>query len=56
VSGAAQKTAASPDVRERMLNQGVEPVGSTAEEFARLIKAELPKWAKVVQASGAKLD
>ena len=56
LSAAAQKTAASPDVRERMLNQGVEPVGSTAEEFARLIKAELPKWAKVVQASGAKLD
>ncbi len=43
-----------PDVRERLLVQGVEPVSNTPEEFAAYIKTEIAKWAKVVKASGAK--
>lgn len=45
-----------PDVKEKMLSQGLDPVGSTPEEFAATIKTEIPKWAKVVKASGAKAD
>ena len=46
----------SPEVRERLINQGAEPVGNTPEQFGDYIKAELLKWSKVVKASGAKVD
>ena len=45
-----------PDIRERILFDGSEPVGSTPEEFPRFMHADLAKWAKVVKESGAKLD
>jgi tripartite-type tricarboxylate transporter receptor subunit TctC len=44
---------ALPDVREKMLSQGLETVTSTPEEFAQLIKSDIGKWAKIV--SDAKL-
>lgn len=43
-----------PDVRERLLSQGMEPTSSTPEEFSAYIRSEMAKWAKVVKASGAK--
>src|SRR6266446_1644184 len=36
------------DVREQLTNQGLVPVASTPEGLAALIKADLPRWAKVV--------
>jgi tripartite-type tricarboxylate transporter receptor subunit TctC len=45
-----------PDVHERILADGSEPVGSTPEEFKRFLDADVAKWAKVVKESGAKLD
>ena len=39
---------AMPDVREHLMNQGLIPVTSTPEELLALIKADLPRWAKVV--------
>lgn len=47
---------AAPDVREKMLNLGAEPVGSTPDEFAAYVGAEAAKYAKLVKASGAKVD
>jgi tripartite-type tricarboxylate transporter receptor subunit TctC len=47
---------AAPDVRERMLLLGAEPVGNTPEEFAAYVKSEAAKYAKLVRASGAKVD
>ena len=47
---------AAPDVREKMLNLGAEPVGSTPEQFAAYVKAEAAKYAKLVKTSGAKVD
>jgi tripartite-type tricarboxylate transporter receptor subunit TctC len=45
-----------PEVRERLLEQGAEPVGDTPEHFAEHIRKETVKWARVVKASGAKAD
>jgi len=46
----------APEVRERFIALGSEPIPSTPEEFASLMKAELPKWARIVKESGARLD
>ncbi|HEV2007329.1 MAG TPA: tripartite tricarboxylate transporter substrate-binding protein, partial [Burkholderiales bacterium] len=45
-----------PDIRERILADGSEPVGSTPEAFRQYMLADLIKWAKLVKESGAKLD
>jgi tripartite-type tricarboxylate transporter receptor subunit TctC len=47
---------AMPDVRERFLAQGVEPLGSTPDEFAMHIRAQMDKWAKVVKDAGIKAE
>jgi tripartite-type tricarboxylate transporter receptor subunit TctC len=45
-----------PAIRERIVADGSEPVGSSPEEFRRFMQADLAKWAKVVKESGAKLN
>ncbi|HWH41018.1 MAG TPA: tripartite tricarboxylate transporter substrate binding protein [Usitatibacter sp.] len=47
---------AMPDVRQKMVDLGAEPVGSTPAEFAALIRSEKDKYARVIKASGAKVD
>ena len=54
--GEIVKLLAVPAARERLNAQGFEPVGDTPEEFAAYIKAEIPKWAAVVKASGAQVE
>jgi tripartite-type tricarboxylate transporter receptor subunit TctC len=44
------------DVREAMLQLGLDPAPSSPEEFGVYIKAEIKKWGRVVQSSGAKAD
>jgi tripartite-type tricarboxylate transporter receptor subunit TctC len=45
-----------PEIRERFLKEGADPIGSTPAEFSALVKAEFVKFAKVVKDSGAKLE
>jgi len=46
----------TPEMRERFAKDGREAMGSTPEEFSRFIAAEIAKWAKVVSATGIKVD
>jgi tripartite-type tricarboxylate transporter receptor subunit TctC len=45
-----------PDVRERLISLGTEPVGGTPEQFGEYIRGEIAKWAKVVKATGMELQ
>lgn len=45
----ALKTA---DVKQRLANDGADPVGSTPEEFGAFIRAETTKWAKMIKDIG----
>ena len=45
-----------PDVRETLANLGAEVVGNTPEQFAEFQRADAAKWARVVKASGARID
>ena len=49
LNAAGNKAMQDKDVRDRMLSQGNEILGGTPEAFAALIKAEMPRWGKVVK-------
>ena len=50
------KSLSSPAIKEKLLAQGAIPSGNTPQEFARLIDAEITKWAKVVKDNNIKAD
>jgi tripartite-type tricarboxylate transporter receptor subunit TctC len=59
VSRLADETARqmrAPETRSLLARQGFDVVAGTPEEFARWIRAESQKWARVIRASGAVLD
>lgn len=56
LSGELIRMVRNREVRDGLLAQGSDPVGSTPEEFARHLRKEIDKWAKVVQASGLHAD
>jgi tripartite-type tricarboxylate transporter receptor subunit TctC len=45
-----------PEINEQLSSQGADPVGNTPEEFAQYMRRETDKWAKVVKASGIRID
>jgi tripartite-type tricarboxylate transporter receptor subunit TctC len=50
------KALASPDVRAKFAELGLEPIGNSPDEFAAIIKSEIPVWAKVIKDAGIKPD
>ena len=56
LSEAFKQVMAMPDVRNRMTTQGADPAFLGRDEFAKFLTNEMPKWAKAVQASGARVD
>lgn len=49
VHGEVVKALNSPDVREKLVAMGSDPVGSTPEEFFAYIRLELERWGKVIR-------
>jgi tripartite-type tricarboxylate transporter receptor subunit TctC len=56
LQGEISKIVKIPEIRDRFLALGAEPVGSTPEQFAAFYRAEVLKWDKVVRESGAQID
>jgi tripartite-type tricarboxylate transporter receptor subunit TctC len=50
------RSIALPEMNERFIAQGIDLEASTPEAFASLIKAEVPRWRKIVKDSGARAD
>lgn len=50
------KALASPDVKERIVNLGADPVGNSSEAFAAFIKKEFAAWSKVIRDVGITID
>ncbi len=50
------RTMENPDVRERLIGAGLDPVAGTPEDLARHIRAEIGKWSKVAKEVGARAD
>ena len=44
----------SPDIRERLMQQGLDPLTGTPGQLAALVRSEIPKWAKVIKEAGIK--
>lgn len=56
ISADMNKVLQLPEVKQRMADIGLTPIGNTPEQFDAYIRAEIPKWAQVVKASGATAD
>jgi tripartite-type tricarboxylate transporter receptor subunit TctC len=56
ISADVVKVLQSPDLKSRLDELGLVPVGSSPEQFDAYIRAEIDKWARVVKFSGAKAD
>lgn len=53
---AIAKSMQIPEVRERIIALGAEPVGNTPEEFGAFIKREFGVWAKIIREVGIKVE
>jgi tripartite-type tricarboxylate transporter receptor subunit TctC len=51
-----QRATRDADTRKRLVEQGAAPVGNTPEEFTKLLREEVARWAEVVKVSGARAD
>ena len=45
-----------PDVADKLRSEGGDILGGTSEQFAALLRTEVPRWSKIVKDSGASLD
>ena len=54
IASAARASLAAPELQQRLLGEGLTPIGSTPAEFGQFLRQEINRWAKVVAAIGAK--
>jgi len=56
LADASMKAARSAELKPRLIEQGTEPIGNTPEEFARLLREDIAKYAEAIRISGAKSE
>jgi tripartite-type tricarboxylate transporter receptor subunit TctC len=56
LSDAFKQVLGNPEVRNRMITQGADPAFLGADDFAKFLATEMPRWADAVRKSGARLD
>jgi len=56
LNDATVRAARSPELRQKLAEQGAEAVGNSPEEFGKLLREEVTKWAEIVKVSGAKAE
>jgi tripartite-type tricarboxylate transporter receptor subunit TctC len=56
INEAAQKTIDVPDMRARLLEQGMEPAADTSQAFAAHMRLELEKWGRLIDANRAAFE
>lgn len=56
LNAALVRAMATPELRKQLTQLGIEPTSSSPEEFAQLVRSEIPKWRSIVKQSGATVD
>ena len=56
IAGDIATAVRSPEMGARMAQLGMEPVGSSAQEYEAIVRTEIAKWAQVVKTAGIKLE
>jgi tripartite-type tricarboxylate transporter receptor subunit TctC len=56
VNAEMNKALGAPDLRKKLEDQGLNVTPGSSDEFGRLVRADIAKWAPVVRESGAKVD
>jgi len=56
IASAVAEALRAPEVRERLVQDSAEPVGSAPAEFAALVKSELVKWADIARAANIQAE
>ena len=56
LAAAVAEALRAPEVRERLAQDGAEPVGSSPAEFGALVKSELVKWADIARAANIQAE
>ena len=56
LSSQVEKTLLDPEIIEKLARQGVEPYYYGPQEFARRVRDEIPKWAKVIKDAGIRIE
>lgn len=56
LNGAIARAMKSPDLRQQLLSLGIEPTSTSPDQFAALIRTEIPKWSDIVKRAGATAD
>jgi tripartite-type tricarboxylate transporter receptor subunit TctC len=46
----------SPDILQRLDTLGYEPIGGSADQFGVTIKADIAKYARIIQSAGIKAE
>jgi tripartite-type tricarboxylate transporter receptor subunit TctC len=56
LSGEIQTIFKRQDIRERLIQMGIDPVGGSSVEFDKFLRNEVAKWAKVIKEAGVKIE